>query len=91
MNARAHLHVRGRVQGVWYRASTRDAAAALALTGWVRNCADGSVEALAEGPREAVEQLVAWCRTGPPAARVDDVEVDWSEALGDMSHFDVRR
>ncbi len=79
------------MQGVWYRASTRKKATGLQLTGWVRNCPDGSVEALAEGPRDAVEQLVTWCRSGPPAARVDALEEDWSDAEGDLAPFDVRR
>jgi acylphosphatase len=88
---RARLHVRGRVQGVWYRQSTADEANRLGLAGWVRNRADGSVEVAAEGARQAVEALVAWCRRGPPAARVEAVEVEWEGAAGEDGPFRVER
>jgi acylphosphatase len=78
------------VQGVCYRASAADAARGLGLTGWVRNLPDGTVEAVAEGPRQDLERLVAWCRQGPPAARVAEVEVEWSAATDSYSRFDVR-
>jgi len=68
--------VSGRVQGVYFRASTRDRARELGVTGYARNLADGRVEVLACGPMTAVEQLCAWLQHGPPAARVDDVVVD---------------
>jgi len=68
--------VSGRVQGVYFRASTRDRARELGVTGYARNLADGRVEVLACGPIAAVEQLCAWLRQGPPAARVDVVVVD---------------
>jgi acylphosphatase len=88
---RVRLVARGRVQGVFYRASTREQARALGLTGWVRNLPDGSVEVLAEGPRERLERLVAWCRQGPPAARVSAVEPQWSDATGELDEFSVLR
>jgi acylphosphatase len=69
--------VRGRVQGVWYRGAAVEEARRLGLGGTVRNLADGAVEVVASGPREGVEHLVAWCRRGPPAARVEDVELRW--------------
>jgi acylphosphatase len=65
--------VHGTVQGVGYRYAMIDAAAAFRVTGWVRNRRDGTVEALVQGEREAVDQLVAWCRRGPPSARVKEV------------------
>ena len=68
--------VSGRVQGVYFRASTRDRARKLGVTGYARNLTDGRVEVLACGPIAAVEQLCAWLRQGPPAARVDEVVVD---------------
>ncbi len=89
--ARAHLTVSGRVQGVAFRACTADEAQRHGLRGWVRNLADGRVEAVAEGERVAVEAWVAWCRRGPPAARVLAVEVEWGEARGDLGEFEVRR
>ena len=68
--------VRGRVQGVWYRASTAERASELGVKGHARNLADGSVEVLAVGKSEAVEALLAWLREGPPMARVDDVSIE---------------
>lgn len=73
----ARLHITGRVQGVWYRASTRERAQALGLVGTVRNRPDGSVFAVAQGPRPAVERLIDWCHDGPPRARVARVDVSW--------------
>ena len=67
------IRVSGRVQGVGYRFALRDEALRLGITGWVRNCADGSVEALLQGDDEAVAQVVAWAQRGPRAARVDAV------------------
>ena len=69
------LIVHGRVQGVWYRGWTVDQAVALGLDGWVRNRREGTVEILASGPEAAVEELIARCREGPPAARVERVDV----------------
>lgn len=87
---RAHLWVSGRVQGVFYRASTADQARGLGLAGWVRNLPDGRVEAVAEGPSTAVEALIAWAREGPRLARVTDVEVAWEPLSGERESFDVR-
>lgn len=70
------LLVAGRVQGVWYRGWTVDQAVALGLDGWVRNRRDGSVEILASGSEDAVAALIERCRAGPPAARVESVEVE---------------
>lgn len=69
-----NLKIHGRVQGVWYRESMRREAESLGITGWVKNAMDGSVEAHVEGAPEAVQALVAWCRRGPPAAHVSNVE-----------------
>ncbi len=82
--ARAAMRVRihGRVQGVFFRGWTMDAARALGLAGWVRNRTDGSVEAQFEGPADAVEAMVARCRGGPRLARVDGVETLQVEADG---------
>ena len=85
--ARVHLEIRGRVQGVFYRAETVDHGVALDLRGWVRNRRDGSVEVVAEGEKEKLEQLIAWCRQGPPQARVSEVEVEWLPATGEFHEF----
>lgn len=86
---RLHLAIRGRVQGVCYRISCREQARALGLGGWVRNRADGGVEAEVEGPMAAVQRLVAWCRQGPPGARVDEVVETALAPAGDAT-FEIR-
>jgi acylphosphatase len=87
---RVHALVRGRVQGVGFRFFTEDRAAELGVTGWVRNLPDGSVELIAEGPRNDLERLIEAVRRGPPASRVHDVETMWSEARGDLGAFRIR-
>jgi acylphosphatase len=79
----------GRVQGVFFRDTTRRQAAARGIAGWVQNRDDGTVEAVFEGGREAVEAMVAFCRQGPPGAHVDRVEVS-EEAPEGLSGFEVR-
>ena len=69
------LHITGLVQGVFFRAETQKKARELGLTGWVRNCENGSVEIVAEGPAEKLKEFEHWCWRGPPRARVDDVQV----------------
>ncbi|MDZ4178837.1 MAG: acylphosphatase [Coriobacteriia bacterium] len=71
---RVRAIISGRVQGVWFRASVREVADALSLSGWVRNLADGSVEAVFEGPLSRVEKAIVWCASGPDLAVVDHVE-----------------
>ncbi len=68
-----HVIISGRVQGVWYRAWTQKTAQGLGLSGWVRNCADGSVEAVFSGPDDKVDLMIEKCRRGPMLARVDDI------------------
>lgn len=68
-----HLHISGHVQGVGFRASLEDKARSLQLSGWVRNCRDGRVEAMVQGPGPAIHTLVQWCHRGPATARVDSV------------------
>ena len=91
MIERLELRIRGHVQGVYYRASTRETANKLGLQGWVRNCPDGSVELLAEGPRARLQELLEWCASGPPAARVDTCEARWGEASGEFQGFSIQR
>lgn len=84
------IRVYGKVQGVWYRASTRQKAEELGLTGFVQNMPDGSVYIEAEGPKDRLDALVAWCHEGPPLARVARVEVQEGPVKG-FSDFVIRR
>jgi len=88
---RATLRIRGKVQGVFFRESTRVEATRLGLTGWVRNREDGSVEAVAEGEPAPLEEFIRWCHRGPQAARVTDVERSDSEPTGEFPTFTVER
>jgi acylphosphatase len=88
---RVHVVVSGLVQGVFYRASSEAVARELGLSGWVRNLPDGRVEAIAEGPRPALERFLAWCERGPEHARVDRVEAVWGSASGEFAGFATRR
>ncbi len=87
---RAHIFVSGRVQGVFYRATTQEVARRLRLRGWVRNLPDGRVEIVAEGPEDALKALIDWCWEGSPLARVEDVKVIWEEPTGEFEDFVVR-
>jgi acylphosphatase len=87
---RAQVKISGRVQGVWFRQSTREEAMRLGVNGWCRNCPDGTVEALFEGDKDAVTALLAWCRRGPPLARVTDVTVEWQQPAGAFADFTIR-
>jgi acylphosphatase len=89
-HVRAHVYISGRVQGVFFRAHTQDGARRLGLTGWVRNLPDGRVEAVFEGEKERVDEMIEWCRKGSPHSRVDDVEVTWEEYRGEFDSFGVR-
>lgn len=83
MIVRAHLTISGRVQGVGFRYATLERARSRAVAGWVKNNADGTVDAVFEGPSEAVEALIAWCRLGPSGARVDDVQLELEAPSGE--------
>lgn len=87
---RAHVFVSGKVQGVFYRANTRDTAESKGIDGWVQNLSDGRVEAVFEGPESTVEEMVEWCHTGSPAADVDGVDVEYDDPNGE-SGFRIRR
>ena len=81
---RVRVHIRGRVQGVFFRAEARARAESLGVVGWIRNADDGSVEAVFEGDDEQVESMVEWCRRGPAGARVEEVEVGREEPAGEI-------
>ncbi|MFU8817463.1 MAG: acylphosphatase [Pseudomonadales bacterium] len=85
-----HGRVRGRVQGVSFRASMQQQGQSHGLTGWVRNCPDGSVEFFAQGDCDAVERLLSWAQQGPAGARVDDVHVGEATPSAAVGEFEVR-
>ena len=87
---RAHVVVQGFVQGIWFRASTKDEANRVGVTGWVRNLPDGSVEAVFEGKKKNVEVIVNWCHRGPSGAKVDKVEIAWEQFTSEFGDFEVR-
>lgn len=87
---RAHVFVSGTVQGVYYRANTRDTAREYDVDGWVRNLDDGRVEAVFEGPTDAVDAVVEWCHEGSPRATVEDVAVEYDQPEG-LDGFEIRR
>jgi acylphosphatase len=87
--ARARIIVKGRVQGVSYRAYTVETAAGLGLKGWVRNTRDGDVEILAEGKKGGIERLIKWCENGPSLASVRSVHTEWESFVGEFSDFDI--
>lgn len=87
--ARAQVLISGRVQGVFYRAHTRDQARMRGLKGWVRNLPDGRVAAVFEGRRDVIEDMLNWCRQGPPYSAVDEVVVDWQPYQGDLEDFRI--
>lgn len=86
---RAHVTIEGRVQGVFFRASTRDEARKQGVNGWVRNLANGDVEALFEGDKSSVTQMLAWCYKGSPYAVVHKVNVAYEPFVGDQDGFRV--
>jgi acylphosphatase len=88
---RVYLRIEGRVQGVYFRASTVAQARRLSVTGWVKNCRDGSVEAVAEGEPAEIEELIAWCRQGPPGAHVTLVEVRYESSQDEFHGFSIKR
>jgi acylphosphatase len=86
---RAHVIVEGRVQGVLFRHYTQETAFRLDLKGWVKNRRDGTVEALFEGDKDKVDQIIQWCHHGPSGARVNNVHVTWERFAGDCDDFSV--
>ena len=91
MPTSAKVRFYGRVQGVWFRASTRDAAKKRGVNGWVRNAEDGSVDALFQGPKETIEDLIQWCCNHQPHAKVSRHEVSWIDTDEVFSEFKITR
>lgn len=91
MNIRMHLHISGRVQGVFFRDTTSQMAESMGLTGYVKNLIDGRVEIVVEGKKGDVDRLVQWCHTGPRGAIVKSVEIHNEPYHGEFKFFEVRR
>jgi len=87
---RAHVFISGRVQGVFFRTNTKEEADRLGVLGWVKNLPDGRVEAVFEGNREKVEEMVNWTSKGPIWAKIDDFSVTWEDYTGEFSNFEIR-
>ena len=90
MKSNAHVIISGRVQGVWFRATTKQKAEQLSLTGWVRNTHDGCVEAVFEGEKSLVKEMIEWCHRGPPLSKVENVEVKKQEPTNSFDGFSVK-
>jgi acylphosphatase len=87
---RIHLFIKGKVQGVFFRARTKKQADSLGLKGWVRNLSDGSVEAVFEGTEENIEKVIEWCKEGPTGAIVTSIEAQPEEPTGEFKSFGIR-
>lgn len=79
----------GQVQGVFFRRSAKEEADRLGLVGWIRNSSDGSVEALAVGPKDKLEEFIKWCKEGPQLANVEKVDVNWQQLEENFDRFDI--
>jgi acylphosphatase len=90
MKVRCHIFVSGKVQGVFFRQNTLEKAKTLGLKGWVRNTQDGRVEAIFEGEKEKVKKILEWVKSGPPLARVENVEIRFEDFKGEFDDFEIR-
>jgi len=90
MIVNVHVIISGRVQGVWFRASTKQIAKELGLTGWVRNTPDGCVEAVFEGEERLINKIIEWCHQGSPLSKVKNVEVNNQEPKNEFNEFSIR-
>ena len=87
--ARAHVIISGRVQGVFFRMETQQAAESYGVCGWVKNRRDGRVEAIFEGDADCVDRMIEWCRKGSAMSEVQKVDVNWEVYSGEFTGFDV--
>ena len=90
MKTNVHVIIFGRVQGVWFRSSTKQKAEQLGVNGWVRNTKDGRVEAIFEGEENSVKSLLEWCHNGPPLAKIEKVEVNNQSPTNGFYDFSIR-
>lgn len=90
MKTNVHVIISGRVQGVWFRATTKQKAEQLGLKGWVRNTYDGCVEAVFEGEENLVKQMIDWCHRGSPLANIENVEVKNQDVTNSFDDFSIK-
>jgi len=86
-----HVIISGRVQGVWFRVSTKNKAEQLGIKGWVRNTSDGKVEAVFEGEEKILDEMLKWCHIGPQLSKVDNVVIEKKYKIVGFSDFCIRR
>ncbi len=89
MKVRAHVFISGRVQGVFFRSTAKEWADELGIKGWIRNLPDGRVEAVIEGDKDKVDEMLELLRRGPPLAVVEDVKIDWEDYKGEFRDFRI--
>ncbi|MBI4743282.1 MAG: acylphosphatase [Actinobacteria bacterium] len=87
---RAHVFIDGKVQGVYFRSYLCEKAGESNVTGWVKNLADGRVEAVLEGEEENIVKMIGFCKEGPPSAKIIDLKVDWFGYTGEFSSFSIK-
>ena len=90
MVSRVNVIISGRVQGVWFRASTKEKADQLGITGWVRNTSDGNVEAVFEGDEKILQEMLEWCHQGPTHAKVENVKITKQDSSNGFSNFLIK-
>ncbi len=90
MTKKVILIIHGRVQGIFFRDSTRRRARKLGLTGWVSNESNRTVKVTAQGEEEKLKELIKWCYNGPILAQVDKIDIEWQEATGQFSNFEIK-
>ena len=90
MKSRVHVLISGKVQGVWFRASTQEKAEQLGLTGWVKNTHNGAVEAVFEGDEGSIQEMIRWCRKGPPLAEVTNLHIKKQTPSHNFDQFSIK-
>lgn len=91
MKSRVFVIIYGKVQGVWFRATTKEKADKLGIKGWVRNTLDGNVEAIFEGEEKKIKEIIEWCNHGPPLAKVDDIKIKKQPISNNIDQFLIKK
>ena len=90
MNKQVHVKISGKVQGVWFRASTKQQAEQIGITGWVRNTSDGKVEAVFQGTKDQIDEMIRWCHQGPTLSHVEHIEITDNENAKTFDTFTIK-